>query len=40
VPAAPDIEALGMRAVVTEAVMTDDAARARLAREVLAALAG
>jgi LPPG:FO 2-phospho-L-lactate transferase len=37
---APDIEALGIRAVVTDTVMTDDAARARLAREVIAALAG
>ena len=33
---APDIEALGMRTLVTDTVMTDDAARARLAREVLA----
>ena len=31
------IEALGMRAVVTDTIMTDDAARARLAAEVLAA---
>ena len=34
----PAIEALGVRAVVTDTVMTDDASRARLAREVLAAL--
>jgi LPPG:FO 2-phospho-L-lactate transferase len=34
---APAIEALSMRAVVTDTVMTDDAARARLAREVLRA---
>ena len=34
---APAIEALGMRAVVTDTVMTDGAARARLAGEVLAA---
>lgn len=32
-----DVEALGMRAVVTDAVMRDRADRARLAREVLAA---
>jgi LPPG:FO 2-phospho-L-lactate transferase len=32
---APDIEALGMRTRVTDTVMTDDAARARLAAEVL-----
>jgi LPPG:FO 2-phospho-L-lactate transferase len=37
---ATDVEALGMRAVVTDTVMTDDAARARLAREVIDALAG
>jgi len=36
---APDVEALGMRPVVTDTVMTDDAARAHLATEVLAALA-
>jgi len=36
---APGIEALGLRAVVTDAIMTDDAARARLAAETLAALA-
>jgi LPPG:FO 2-phospho-L-lactate transferase len=34
---APAIEALAMRAVVTDTVMTDDAARARLARQVLRA---
>lgn len=34
---APAIEALSMRAIVTDTVMTDDAARARLAREVLRA---
>jgi LPPG:FO 2-phospho-L-lactate transferase len=33
---APAIEALGMRTLVTDAVMTDDASRERLAREVLA----
>ena len=32
---APEIEALGMRTLVTDTVMTDDAARARLASEVL-----
>jgi LPPG:FO 2-phospho-L-lactate transferase len=36
---APDVAALGMRPVVTDSVMTDDASRARLASEVLAALA-
>jgi len=36
---APAIEALGLRAVVTDAIMTDDAARARLAAETLAAIA-
>jgi LPPG:FO 2-phospho-L-lactate transferase len=36
----PAVEALGMRAVVTDTVMTDDASRARLAREVLAAGGG
>jgi len=36
---APAIEALGLRAVVTDAFMTDDAARARLAAETLSALA-
>jgi LPPG:FO 2-phospho-L-lactate transferase len=35
---APAIEALGLRAVVTDTVMTDDDARARLAREVLDAV--
>jgi len=35
---APEVEALGLRAVVTDTVMTDDASRARLAGEVLAAL--
>jgi LPPG:FO 2-phospho-L-lactate transferase len=34
---APAIDALGIRAVVTDTIMTDDASRARLAREVLAA---
>jgi LPPG:FO 2-phospho-L-lactate transferase len=34
---APAIEALGIRAVVTDTIMTDDASRARLAGEVLAA---
>lgn len=34
---APAVEALGVRAVVTDTIMTDDASRARLAREVLAA---
>jgi LPPG:FO 2-phospho-L-lactate transferase len=32
----PSIEGLGMRTLVTDTIMTDDAARARLAREVLA----
>ena len=35
---APAVEALGMRAVVTDTIMTDDASRARLAREILAAV--
>jgi LPPG:FO 2-phospho-L-lactate transferase len=35
---APAVESLGIRAVVTDPVMTDDASRARLAREVLAAV--
>jgi LPPG:FO 2-phospho-L-lactate transferase len=35
---APEVEALGLRTVVTDTIMTDDASRARLAREVLAAL--
>ena len=34
---APQIEALGLRPLVTDTVMTDDASRARLAGEVLAA---
>ncbi len=34
---APQIEALGVRAVVTDTIMGDDDARARLAREALAA---
>jgi LPPG:FO 2-phospho-L-lactate transferase len=34
---APSVEALGLRAVVTDTIMTDDASRARLAGEVLAA---
>jgi LPPG:FO 2-phospho-L-lactate transferase len=34
---APAVEELGVRAVVTDTVMTDDASRARLARELLAA---
>ena len=37
--AAPAVEALGLRPVVTDTIMTDDDARARLARETLAALA-
>ena len=32
---APDVERLGLRAIVTDTVMTDDASRARLARAVL-----
>jgi LPPG:FO 2-phospho-L-lactate transferase len=36
---ATDVEALGMRAHVTDTIMTDGAARARVARETLAALA-
>jgi LPPG:FO 2-phospho-L-lactate transferase len=36
--AAPAIEALGLRAVVTDTIMTDDTTRARLAGEVLAAV--
>jgi LPPG:FO 2-phospho-L-lactate transferase len=35
---APAIEALGLRAVVTDTIMTDDAGRARLAAEVLRAV--
>jgi LPPG:FO 2-phospho-L-lactate transferase len=34
---APGVEALGVRAVVTDTIMTDDGSRARLAREVLSA---
>ena len=37
---APPIEALGMRVVVTDTVMPDDAGRARLARELLATATG
>ena len=37
---APAVEELGLRAVVTDTVMTDDASRARLAGEVLAAVSG
>jgi LPPG:FO 2-phospho-L-lactate transferase len=37
---APAIERLGMRAVVTDTVMTDDAARARLAADALRAASG
>jgi LPPG:FO 2-phospho-L-lactate transferase len=33
---APEVEALGIRGVVTDTIMTDDASRARLAREILA----
>ncbi|MCU0506373.1 MAG: 2-phospho-L-lactate transferase [Chloroflexi bacterium] len=36
---APDVEALGMRALVTDTIMTDGDARVRVARETLAALA-
>ena len=36
---APAVETLGVRAVVTDTIMTDDASRARLAGEVLAAVA-
>ena len=35
---APAVEALGIRAVVTDTIMTDDASRAQLAGEVLAAV--
>jgi LPPG:FO 2-phospho-L-lactate transferase len=35
---APDVEALGLRPLVTNTVMDDDASRERLAAEVLAAL--
>ena len=34
---APAIDALGLEVVVTDSIMSDDAARARLAAEVLAA---
>ena len=37
---APAVEELGMRVVVTDTVMTDDAARSRLAADVLAAADG
>ena len=37
--AAPEVEALGLRTLVTDTIMTNDAARARLAAEVLSALA-
>jgi LPPG:FO 2-phospho-L-lactate transferase len=37
---APEVEALGIRAVVTDTIMTDDASRARLAATVLAAARG
>jgi LPPG:FO 2-phospho-L-lactate transferase len=36
--AAAEVETLGMRTLVTDTIMTDDASRARLAAEVLAAL--
>ena len=35
---APEVEALGIRAVVTDTIMTDDESRARLARAVLSAV--
>ena len=35
---APDVEALGLRVVVTDTIMTDDDSRTRLARSVLAAV--
>jgi LPPG:FO 2-phospho-L-lactate transferase len=38
--ASPAVEALGLRAIVTDTVMTDDASRERLAGELLAALEG
>jgi LPPG:FO 2-phospho-L-lactate transferase len=38
--AAPAVEALGLRPVVTDTIMRDDASRARLAADVLAAVAG
>jgi LPPG:FO 2-phospho-L-lactate transferase len=34
---APEIEALGLRVVVTDTIISDDAARARLAGEMLQA---
>jgi len=37
---APNVEALGIDALVTDTIMTDDRSRARLAREVLDAAAG
>ena len=37
---APEVEALGIRAVVTDTIMTDDASRARLAATILAAAEG
>ena len=37
---APAVEALGLRPVVTDTIMGDDASRARLAGEVLAAVTG
>src|SRR3954452_10047890 len=37
---APAVEAMGLRPVVTDTIMTDDASRARLAAEVLAAVVG
>ena len=37
---APEVEALGIRAVVTDTIMTDDASRARLAASILAAARG
>jgi len=40
IAAAAAVAALGLRPVVTDTIMTDDPARARLAREVLAALGG
>jgi LPPG:FO 2-phospho-L-lactate transferase len=35
---APAVEALGIQPLVTDTIMTDDASRARLAREVLASV--
>ena len=37
-PLVPDVTALGLRTVVADTIMTDDASRARLAREVLTAV--